>query len=356
MNEPAGAQQRMAHRIGRKGWLGGGALLAVAGVGLWLSAATVAQGEGEADVVIAPASKNVALGSGDFTVDVNVENASNLGSYDLLIKFNNDVLEYVGMVKTGYLTTTGRTQQCTSLAGGPSGESPDEYANQLGALVFGCATKGLITDGQGVYGPSGSGTLATLTFRPRGAGQSDIELAGIQERVIVAAPQGEYSGIAGMTQLSAVEQCTSDGDCAPYGIPTGGRSGIVEVYDPSAPTPTGVPATPTRVVPANTPAADATATAPVINRTPSASGTQPAGVTRGGATTSGGTTSGGGTRPGGGVAGASGGATGPDGAPVAGFGPQQESDPWPLRAGMLMTLAGGLIMAGGALSRRTARD
>lgn len=356
MNEPAGAQQRMAQRTRRKAWMGGGALLAIAGMGLWLSAATVASGEGDADVVIAPASKNVALGSGEFTVDVNVESASNLGSYDLLIKFNSDVLEYVGMVRTGYLTTTGRTQQCTSLAGGPNGEAPDAFANDIGALAFGCATKGLIQDGSGVYGPSGSGTLATITFRPKGAGQSDIELAGIQQRVIVAPPQGSYTGVSGMTQLSEVEQCTGSA-CAPYGITTGGRSGIVEVYDPSAPTPTGVPATPTRIVPAETAASDATATPRAIDRTMTAQQTPPAGTTTGGTTT--GASSGGGARPSGGVAGAggsTGGARGPDGAPIAGFGPQQESDPWPLRAGVLMTLAGGLIMAGGALSRRTARE
>lgn len=353
----------MAFRIRRKAWVSGGALLAVAGIGLWLGAATVASGEGEADLVMDPASKSVALGSGDFNVDVKVENVSNLGTYDLLIKFNSDVLEYVGMAKTSFLTSTGRSQTCPSPIGGPNGESATEFANDVGALRFGCNTTGLIVDGNGVYGPSGNGTLATLTFRPRSVGDANIEFGGIAAPEMIVPPSDSYQGFGGSTGLSEVDRCDSAGDCVDANISVGGRGAAISVFDPAAPTPTGVPATPTRVAPGSTPDTRATATAIAVNKTPVGQRTPQSGTTGGGGAAGGaggGSTPGGGTRPGGGVAGqgTSGGgrATGPDGAPIAGYGPQAQSNPWPLRAGMLMTLAGGLIMAGGALSRRTVTD
>lgn len=359
MNESAGAQQRMANRNRRTAWVGGGALLAIAGIGLWLGAATVASGEGEADVVIDPASKSVALGSGEFNVDVKVESVSNLGSYDLLIKFNNDVLEYVGMAKTSYLTSTGRSQTCPSAIGGPAGESPTEFANDVGALRFGCTTTGLIVDGSGTAGPSGSGVLATLTFKPRNPGAGDIEFGGILAPEMIVPPSDEYQGFGGSTGLSEVDRCTAGGDCVDASISVGARGAAITVFDPAAPTPTGVPATPTRVAPGSTPDTRATATSIAISKTPVGQRTPPSGTT-GGTTggSTGGTTGGGasGGVAGQGAGGSGSGTTGPDGAPIAGYGPQQDSDPWPLRAGMLMTLAGGLIMAGGALSRRPARD
>lgn len=338
----------MAVGTRRRALVGGGALLAIAGIGMWLGAATVATGEGQADVVIAPASKNVALGAGEFDVDVKVENVSNLGTYDLLIKFNNDVLEYVGMVKTNYLTTTGRSQTCPAPIGGPNGETATEFANDIGGLRFGCNTTGLIVEGEGVVGPSGDGILAILTFKPRSAGSGVIEFGGIQGREMLVPAAGEYPGFGGSTGLTEVERCDVLGDCVDANIGVGARAGVVQVFDPAQPTPTGVPATATRVVPGSTPDTAATATSVAIDKTPTAQRTPPAGTTSGSGTgggTNSGTVAGAGGRP----------ATGPNGAPIAGYGPQDEGDPGPLRAGIALVLAGGAIMAAGAVTRPAVR-
>lgn len=338
----------MAVGTRRGALVGGGALLAIAGIGMWLGAATVATGEGQADVVIAPASKNVALGAGEFDVDVKVENVSNLGTYDLLIKFNNDVLEYVGMTKTNYLTTTGRSQTCPAPIGGPNGETATEFANDIGGLRFGCNTSGLIDENGGVEGPSGDGVLATLTFKPRSVGSGVIEFGGIQGTEILVPAAGEYGGFGGATGLGEVERCNPR-PCVDANIAVGARAGVVQVFDPAQPTPTGVPATATRVAPGSTPDTAATATSVAIDKTPTAQRTPPAGTTSGSGTD-------GGTAGSGSVAGAGGRpATGPNGAPIAGYGPQNESDPGPLRAGIALVLAGGAIMAAGVVTRPAVR-
>ncbi len=97
----------------------------------------------------------MALGA-QFTVNVTVSNATNVGSYEVLLEyafndlgaFEPDVFEFAGVANGPFLGSTGRPVTCL-----------DPAVDHL-SVRFGCVTSGPLPPG-----PSGSGTLASFTFR-----------------------------------------------------------------------------------------------------------------------------------------------------------------------------------------------
>jgi hypothetical protein len=331
--------------------LGGGLVMALVGAASWLAPAALVSGAGKTEVGVAPASKNVKNDGNTFTVDINVSDVNNLGAFDFTITFDNGVLEYVGLADGGFLTTTGRSATCIRPAAGPNGESREAIANQYGALHYGCTTFGLISGNSGKPGPDGSGTLATLTFKPKNVGEADLKFEGLEgEGVFKIGPSGEPID-AGFTGLGGVEVCPDNDDCDPISIEMDVQNGIIEVYDSSQAEPTAPPATPTRVPRNNPPLTQATVDAALASTpgtgapgsTPGTRGNGPTGTIAG--TTGGGRT---GVQSGSNAA-----ARGPNGAPLAGYGPQESAGPsWPGRTSVVLMVAGVAAMAAGVGLRR----
>jgi hypothetical protein len=153
--------------LGPIGILGVGLLIAAAGV--W-PAANTAQAQTPA-IKIVPASQTVDISGGNFTVDIVVEDVSNLGSFEFKLKINPAIIRLVGVEEGPFLGSTGRHTYCPA----PTYSQPVIGA-PADTLDFGCATTGL-----DIAAPSGSGTLATVTFAPRSNGTSPIALIASNE-------------------------------------------------------------------------------------------------------------------------------------------------------------------------------
>jgi len=345
--------------------LGGGALLVLSGAAL-LFGSGMAAGQAGTSLSFAPAAQNIATGSGDFEININVSNVQNLGAYELTVIFDPNIIEYAGSSDNGYLASTGRQQSCFGFGLGP------DQVNGYKALHVGCATNGLISGGQGNPGPDGSGTLATVIFRPKNTGAANIVFEGLgNDAYYVGAPDPELPAGAvevGHTSLAFVEVCNPG--CSEQDIPFGYGTGAVTVYQQGQATPTALPRTPTPEPPDDVSESDFRKTVAAAVGTPALLGTQDAGQTGtttgtdgSGTGTSGGSGSGSGAASGGGAvagsgngssgAGTSGGAVGPDGAPIAGYG-MEKSSPNPLWtwSGVGLLCVGALIMAWGAAVRR----
>lgn len=336
------------------GMLGGGAALILAGAGL-LAGATGGTAAGQAGPAmrITPATQNVPLGGTQFTVELRAENVSDLGAWEATVQFDKSKFEYVGWASGPFLQSTGRTQQCINPLGAYP-KTPVEATNENGAMKIGCNTQALTPPG-----PSGSGTLATLTFKTKGsAGTGYISLrgwAGDSEYPFLIRkgdPEAGTEDQMGQTGYASTEGQSIDANLAVYNAAVG-------VFDPSQPTPTAPPATPTQPKAVGTPRnIEATVAAAVgtpprrltdgSSRIGNEAGTGPAGRT--------GTTQGsGGIAGSGNVTGSDGVVRGPDGAPIAGTGPQQqEGSEWPQWAGIAFVAAGVLALGGGVAVRRRA--
>jgi hypothetical protein len=342
--------------------LGGGALLALAGVAL-LSGPGAASGQQAATLSIAPASQNVKAGSGAFNIEVRVSNVQNIGAYDLTLKFDPTLLEYVGAADQGFLASTGRSQTCYGFTASPASVNADA------AVHVGCGTNGLIDGGQGKPGPNGSATLAVVAFKPKNQlGEAALTLEGIGAGNAYYPPRPDEKKEGWQTSLSTVEVCSP---CVEQNIAFTPGTGVVGIIDPQAATPTALPPTPTPK-PRKTVSQDdfqATVAAavgtPRVLGTPNASGTPATGTVAGDSGVTGGAGAAGGTGAAGrgaglGASGLPEGVTigpdgiprGPDGVPVTGYGPQpRERNPWWMRSGLLL-LASGAVLATLGVSRR----
>jgi hypothetical protein len=102
---------------------------------------------GTTAVWIDPPSQEVAPGE-YFSVDVVVQNVTNLGAYDFTLIYNPNIISFDSVSNLTFLGSTGRTVSC-----------PPPVADGW-VLRFGCVTTGLA-----IPGPSGSGQLAEIIFR-----------------------------------------------------------------------------------------------------------------------------------------------------------------------------------------------
>jgi hypothetical protein len=345
--------------------LGGGALLVLAGASLILGAAGGASGQSPASVGFMPVTKQIDVGGDEFVVEVQAKGVQNLGAYEIALKFDTAKLEFTGVSGAGYLASTGRAESCVGTAPGVEGD-PVKHANRTGYVTYGCNTNGLIQNGVGKLGPNGDGTLAYVSFKPKASGVSDLILVGYDGLYVIELDANGQIIEWGQTYLAAAEVCEPSCPDPIPSLPMTTGTGLVQIVDPDAgPTPTGVPPTAT-VVPArptpNTRATVEAALGPPGRRLGDDSST---GTTGSGANGAGGAPSGNiggeGTTPGStgstsrsGTTGTTAGTTarGPDGAPVAGHGPQDQRNPWPARAGLLLVMGGVFALTAGLAARR----
>lgn len=94
-------------------------------------------------------------------MDIRVENAVDLGSYDFTLTWDSAVLSFVSATNGSFLGSTGRTVTCPPPATG------------AGTVTFTCSTTGAIA------GPNGDGVLATIEFGTVSGGTSPIALSGV---------------------------------------------------------------------------------------------------------------------------------------------------------------------------------
>lgn len=111
----------------------------------------------EATVHIKVPSTGVAADGGPFTVSVVVEDVTNLGAFQFDLTYDPAVLAMVEIEEGPFLGSSGREVQCLT------------PRMERGSLGLTCVTLGAVPDG-----PSGSGELATITFRPLASGSSPL--------------------------------------------------------------------------------------------------------------------------------------------------------------------------------------
>jgi len=342
--------------------MGGGALLIVSALALMGAGTKTASGQGAAVMSLSPASVQADIGGNQIDMDVKIANADNLGAFEFTLKFDSSLLEYVSMTGSNFLSTTGRVQQCIGPSYGPNGESPAAVANTYGAFHFGCTTIG-VSGNETKPGPSGSGNLAHIVFKTRGtAGETDIAFKGTgaagDSKYVIRPADPNVDGDQGDTGFTGIADVLGNNPGASF------IGAALQLNDPSAPGPTRVPrATPTPVSPQTDPdniQATVTAVLGAPERRITDSGSGGAGSGDGGGVSS----TLGGRRgisgPDVGAAGAAApnaaGSRGPNGAPVAGYGPQHQRPGWPGRVAMLLFAVGTLALAAGCLRARVVID
>jgi hypothetical protein len=291
---------RSVRFLGPLGILGVGLLMAAAGV--WSNGGTV--GAQTAVMKVVPASQTVDIGGGNFTVDIVVEDVSNLASFEFTLTFDPSVLRLVGVTKGPFLDSTGRSVFCPR----PIYNSPAPSVPSQDAVRFGCASSDHPPEEE-IPGASGTGVVATVTFAPRKAGTSQLWMGLAQDIYGLADPLSEDIPL----------------------VPQGGSvevvgNGPAATPDPDEPTP--IPAeSPPPPIPSVTPTGISWLT-PEPGETPMTRPIDGSYMTGG---STGSSSSSGDEVPG--TAG---------GSPRAGEGPpEKDADWWP-------ALAGGLLAAGGA--------
>ncbi|MGA2285078.1 MAG: cohesin domain-containing protein [Dehalococcoidia bacterium] len=112
-----------------------------------------------ANVGIDPASKPVSLSSSSFSLDVKVDNVTNLGAFQFDVVYAPAVIQLQSFTEGPFLKSSGRSTLCSEVDIAPDTK---RYA---------CASGG------DQAGPDGSGVLASLTFTAVAAGTSTVGFA-----------------------------------------------------------------------------------------------------------------------------------------------------------------------------------
>src|SRR5437868_7429053 len=114
---------------------------------------------------VAPPSQTVSTSQTSFSVDITVQNVTNLGAYDVLLTYDSAFMTFLSATDGPFLGSTGRTEGCQPPVLQPAGGT-------LIKLHYGCGT----FNPPPPNGPSGAGTLATITFVPLAVGSVDLAL------------------------------------------------------------------------------------------------------------------------------------------------------------------------------------
>lgn len=165
---------------------------------------------------VTPAQQTVDLSAGTVTVEVQIANASGMGSFDFVLRYDPGVLSDPNPQPGAFLSSAPATPQCIPLVDGPAG---------VGTLDYGCAFGGQT----GSSGMSGSGVIATITFHLAGGSNTSLSI----EHARIGDANGQY--ICGGP--SSDQSCPTTGGSLTV---SGGNSGSNQ----------GVSATPTLVRPA----------------------------------------------------------------------------------------------------------
>ncbi|TAK53827.1 MAG: hypothetical protein EPO22_15660, partial [Dehalococcoidia bacterium] len=126
--------------------------------------ATATAPPGAAIERVVPVTQNASIASPSLSTDVTVELVSNLGAYEVLITFDSSIVAYSSATNDAFLGSTGRTVFCPAPV-------LTTVVGTTKQLHFGC-----VTSGSG-SGPSGAGTLATITWTPLSLGTTQFHLA-----------------------------------------------------------------------------------------------------------------------------------------------------------------------------------
>ncbi|MGA2285417.1 MAG: cohesin domain-containing protein [Dehalococcoidia bacterium] len=141
----------------------------------------------------------IKQGDPDFDVNVLVSDMNNLAGYQFSLQYDPSVLKFVDVKGDALLGSTGREVNC-----------PTKNDN-AGLLQLVCVTISPPVSMGGKAGPDGAGTLATVTFSPKGGGDSALNLTDVK---LVAAEVDE----AGMP----VETANSVQNASVHVVGTGG--------------------------------------------------------------------------------------------------------------------------------------
>jgi hypothetical protein len=297
--------------------------IGILGVGLLIAAVSAARSPNDtiaaqgATVSLVPSSQNVQLGE-TFTVDVAIENATNLAAYEFRITYDPNILTIEGVTQTDFLRSTDRGVSCPPIE--------DEAARKTTDAWFGCATVNKSS------GPpvGGSGVLAHISFSAKGPGLTYLTFVKLQ-----------------------LADDMSDDCCAPVSW----RESAVRVIAPDEPTRKDPPPTPTLDPTAMTPIPNPAAPTPGISYLAPEPGETPMTRPIDGSYMTGGNT-GSSSSSGDEAQGTAGGSAG--GSPRAGEGPpEKDAAWWPMLIGSLLAAAGvsllplAAYLRGASLKRRT---
>lgn len=303
-----------------------GALLA----GLTLLAAAfpgLSQAQGEAITMsVEPSSQTVDIGDGVFTVDVEVEGAVRLTSFEFTLRYDPSIVRFVGVEEGPFLGSTGRAVSCHR-----------KFPHTRDRIQFGCVTSGSERAETAPPGASGSGLLATVALAPRKSGTSTLALDDPKATYeVLEWPNPEpaqdvpVSTQGGSVTVTGSLPTATPAPDEPTPVPT--------EFVPTPTTPTAIPSYWTL----GTPGPAAPFSSPITGQggdTTGVSGDSAAGSTAGGAGTSGEPSGAGGDFPGAG--------TGP---------PEEQGEPWAAAAGWALATAGaGLLLASVLLRNRIPR-
>ena len=150
----------------------GSAGLLIAVMAVWTTSNT-AEAQ-TADMKVVPASQTVDLSGGTFTLEIvagQVDDPNGLAAFEFKLMYDPDIIRFVGVEAGPFLASTGRNAHCVSSRHSLAGSED---------IQFGC-----VTDAQGPpWGPNGSGLLATVTFAPRAAGTTSLNMTPQMAKVI----------------------------------------------------------------------------------------------------------------------------------------------------------------------------
>lgn len=218
-----------------------GLILVVAGSGSGLPSYRPGLAQGAATcgssvttVCVQPASQVVDAGT-PFTVDVVVDNVTNLGAYQFTLSFDASVISFLGGGNTSFLGSSGRDVSCL----GPTASG--------GSVSMSCVTTSP-TGPPGPQGPSGSGALASLQFSGAVPGSSPLDLSEVILTDIAANPTfaGTQDGAVTIVEGPTATPCpggvcptpTATPTPTPTATPSGGPT-TVRIDPPSQTQPEG---------------------------------------------------------------------------------------------------------------------
>lgn len=139
---------------------------------------------------VEPAYNTVGIDE-SFSVEVQIENVTNLGAFQFDIVYSTDVIHADGAEMGAFLGSTGRNV----IPAGPDIDNSSAEGNiRYGGVSFGTNN-----------GPDGSGVLATFTFTAQAAGNTQLTLQNIQVSDINAQILTVESVLAGQVVVSSGE-------------------------------------------------------------------------------------------------------------------------------------------------------